>query len=92
MVVYGSSDFDRKQMARWLAVWRRKMKEERASAGLPELVAFADKLEKATIDTIESGIMTKDLYLITTKDKSTCTKVNFLDFIKAIRKNLEAML
>ena len=36
---------------------------------------------------------TKDtLYLITTKDKSTCTQVNSLDFIKAIRKNLEAML
>ena len=27
---------------------------------LPELCAFADKLEKATLDTIESGRMTKD--------------------------------
>ena len=60
--------------------------------GNAELAEFGKKLEKATIDTIESGIMTKDLYLITTKDKSTCTKVNSLDFIKAIRKNLEAML
>ncbi len=31
---------------------------------LPELMAFADKLEKATIQTIEDGIMTGDLYLI----------------------------
>ena len=29
-------------------------------------MAFADKLEKATLDTIESGTMTKDLALITT--------------------------
>ena len=31
---------------------------------LPELAAFADKLEKATIQTIENGVMTGDLYLI----------------------------
>ena len=32
---------------------------------MQELMAFADKLEKATIDTIEAGEMTKDLALIT---------------------------
>ena len=53
-----------------------------------ELVNFADRLEKATLDTIESGIMTGDLALITTLQN--VTKVNSLDFIKAIRKNLEA--
>ncbi len=52
-----------------------------------ELVDFADKLEKATIDTIESGKMTKDLALITTLDNVTV--LNSLDFIKAIRENLE---
>ena len=53
-----------------------------------ELVDFANRLEKATLDTIESGIMTGDLALITTLQN--VTKVNSLDFIKAIRKNLEA--
>lgn len=51
-------------------------------------MAFADKLEKATIATIESGRMTKDLALITSlKD---VTVLNSEDFIKEIRKTLEA--
>lgn len=57
---------------------------------IPELQLFADKLEKATIDTIENGTMTKDLALITTmKD---VTVANSEEFIKAIRKTLEAAL
>ena len=51
-----------------------------------ELMDFADRLEEATINTIESGIMTKDLALITTIENPTV--VNSLDFIKAIRENL----
>lgn len=51
-----------------------------------ELMDFADRLEKATIDTIEGGTMTKDLALITTIENPTV--VNSLDFIKAIRENL----
>ena len=57
---------------------------------LPELSAFADKLEKACIDTVESGKMTKDLALITTlKD---VTPLNTEGFIKAVRETLEASL
>ena len=57
---------------------------------LPELGAFADKLEKATLGTIESGKMTKDLALITSlKD---VTVLNSEQFIKAIRENLEKMM
>ena len=53
-----------------------------------DLMAFADKLEKATIQTIEEGKMTKDLALITSlKD---VTVLNSEDFIKAIREKLEA--
>ncbi|WP_143319703.1 NADP-dependent isocitrate dehydrogenase [Clostridium sp. HBUAS56010] len=52
----------------------------------PELTAFADKLEKATIDTIEGGEMTKDLAIITTI--SNPTVLNSEDFIKAIAKRL----
>ena len=51
---------------------------------------FADKLEKATIDTIESGVMTKDLALITTLENVTA--LNSQDFIRAIRTRLEELL
>lgn len=55
-----------------------------------ELKAFADKLEKAAIDTIESGVMTKDLALITSfKDPQVETSEGF---IKAIRTTLEKMM
>ena len=52
----------------------------------PELAAFADKLEKATLDTIENGFMTKDLALITSIENPTV--LNSQDFIKAIAKRL----
>ena len=51
-----------------------------------ELMDFADKLEKATIDTIEEGKMTKDLALITTLPNPTV--LNSEDFIKAIAEKL----
>ena len=57
---------------------------------LPELSAFADKLEQACVKTIESGKMTKDLALITSLENVTV--LNSEGFIKAIREELEAML
>ena len=54
------------------------------------LVKFADALEQATIETIESGTMTGDLALITTLPNPK--KVNSLDFIRAIRSVLETKL
>ena len=55
-----------------------------------ELSAFADKLEKACIDTIEAGKMTNDLAIITSmKD---VTVLNSEDFIKEIRTTLEGLL
>ena len=51
-----------------------------------ELMEFADRLEKATIDTIENGSMTKDLALITTIANPTV--LNSEDFIKAIADRL----
>lgn len=54
-----------------------------------DLMIFADKLESATIRTIESGKMTKDLALITSlKD---VTVLNSENFIKAIKAEYEAM-
>ena len=58
--------------------------------GIDALVDFANKLEKATIATIESGKMTKDLALITTLENPTV--LNSENFIKAIRETLEGML
>lgn len=55
-----------------------------------ELSDFADKLEKACLDTIEAGKMTKDLALITTIPNPTV--LNSENFIKAIRETLENML
>nr|WP_317282023.1 NADP-dependent isocitrate dehydrogenase [uncultured Sellimonas sp.] len=52
-----------------------------------ELQDFADKLEKATIDTIESGEMTKDLALITTSEHPKV--LNSEEFIKAIARRIE---
>ena len=52
-----------------------------------ELVAFTDRLEKATLGTIESGKMTKDLAAITTLDDVVV--LNSEEFIKEIRKTLE---
>lgn len=52
----------------------------------PELMEFADRLEKATIDTIESGQMTKDLALITTIENPTV--LNSEAFIDAIATRL----
>ncbi|MBR1757217.1 MAG: NADP-dependent isocitrate dehydrogenase [Lachnospiraceae bacterium] len=57
---------------------------------IPELITFAKKLEKATIDTIESGKMTKDLALITKKENVTV--LNSQDFIQAIRATITAAL
>ena len=54
-----------------------------------ELSDFADRLEKATLQTIESGRMTKDLALITSMKNVKIQ--NSENFIKEIRKELEAM-
>ena len=67
--------------------WTGALRKRGELDKLPELCAFADKLEKATLDTIESGRMTKDLALIT--ELTDVTVLNSLDFIKAIRKTME---
>ncbi|MBE5947103.1 MAG: NADP-dependent isocitrate dehydrogenase [Lachnospiraceae bacterium] len=70
--------------------WTGALRKRGELDNLPELMAFADKLEAATIKTIEDGKMTKDLALITTLDNVTV--LNSEDFIKAIRATLEATL
>ena len=58
--------------------------------GIPALEDFAKKLEAACIDTLESGVMTKDLCGLA--EGITPTPVSSEEFIKAIRKNLEEKL
>ena len=53
------------------------------------LSAFAKALEKATIDTIEGGVMTGDLAVMT---GGRYKGVDTMTFLKAIRTNLEAAL
>ncbi len=69
--------------------WTGALRKRGELDGNKELMDFADKLEKATLDTIESGKMTKDLALITTLQDVTV--LNSLDFIRAIRQTLETM-
>ena len=67
--------------------WTGALRKRGEMDGNAELSAFADRLEKATIATIESGKMTKDLALITTMENPTV--LNSRDFILAIREELE---
>ena len=70
--------------------WTGALRKRGELDNIPELMAFADKLEKATLSTIENGKMSKDLALITSmKD---VTVLNSEGFIKAVRESLEAML
>ena len=66
--------------------WTGALRKRGELDGNKELMAFADKLEKATLDTIESGTMTKDLALITTLENVNA--VNSEEFIKAIATRL----
>ncbi len=67
--------------------WTGALRKRGELDGNGQLEQFADKLEKATIQTIEEGKMTKDLALITSlKD---VTVLNSENFIKAIRETLE---
>lgn len=70
--------------------WTGALRKRGELDGLTKLQEFADKLEKATIATIESGKMTKDLALITSMEQVTV--LNSLEFIKAIRETLEKEL
>ena len=68
--------------------WTGALRKRGELDGISDLCDFADRLEKATLDTIESGVMTKDLALITSLKEVTA--LNSRDFIGAIRKQLEA--
>ncbi len=70
--------------------WTGALRKRGELDGITQLIDFADKLEKASLQTIESGKMTKDLALITTIENPVT--LNSLKFIQEIRNNLEQML
>ncbi|MDY2921777.1 MAG: NADP-dependent isocitrate dehydrogenase [Eubacterium sp.] len=69
--------------------WTGALRKRGELDEIPELQEFADKLEKATLKTIEDGKMTKDLALIT--DLENVTVLNSQNFIKAIRDTFETL-
>jgi isocitrate dehydrogenase len=70
--------------------WTGALKKRGELDGNAELSAFAQKLERACIQTVEEGRMTKSLSLISTCENPVI--LNSLDFIKAIRETLETLL
>ena len=66
--------------------WTGALRKRGELDGNQDLMEFADKLEKATLDTIEGGEMTKDLALITSLPDPVV--LNSEDFIKAIARRL----
>ena len=73
-----------------LFAWTGAMKKRGELDGTPELCAFADKLEKATIETIEDGVMTGDLALLSKLENKK--KVNTEEFLHEVDKRLKKML
>ena len=73
--------------------WSGALRKRGELDKLPELMTFADKLEAACIQTLDDGIMTKDLVgLVIPECKDKVRAVNSKEFIAAIRQRLEASL
>ncbi len=74
-----------------LFAWTGAIRKRGELDNLSDLCAFADKLESAAIDTIQIGIMTKDLYTLVT-DTTNVKSVSTIEFITAIKERLEKIL
>jgi len=69
--------------------WTGGLKKRGELDNVQELVDYAEKMEKATIATIEEGIMTKDLFALSTLENKKC--VNSREFITAIKNMYDKM-
>ena len=65
--------------------WSGALRKRGELDGLKDLQAFADRLEKATLDTINSGVMTRDLALL---HEDGVQGVNTLEFLNSIAARL----
>ncbi len=64
--------------------WSGALRKRAELDSLPDLAAFADRLEAATLGVIEGGVMTKDLTALSTlPDKKAVNSMEFLDAIAA---------
>ena len=70
--------------------WSGALKKRGQLDNVKELCGFAEKLEKATVQTIEDGVMTGDLYVLS--DLENKKKVNTEDFLKEIKIRLDQLL
>ena len=73
-----------------LFAWTGALNKRGELDNLPELCEFSKKLEDATIKTIEDGVMTGDLYLLSTLENKK--KVHTEEFLHEIDKRLKEML
>ena len=73
-----------------LFAWTGALRKRGELDNTPDLVNFANKLEQATIQTIEDGVMTGDLYALSTLENKQV--VDTEAFLLAIRDRLEAIL
>ena len=73
-----------------LFAWSGALRKRGELDNLPELINYADCLEKATIQTIEDGVMTGDLYAMSQLENKR--KVNTEDFLREIDARLKVML
>lgn len=73
-----------------LFAWSGALRKRGELDQTPELCAFADKLEKATLQTIEDGVMTGDLYLLSSLPNKK--KVDTETFLKEIGARLAHMM
>lgn len=69
--------------------WTGALRKRGELDQIPELMAFADRMEQAVVQTIESGKMTKDLALITSLENVTV--LGSEEFIKAVRATYEEL-
>ena len=70
--------------------WTGALKKRGELDGNKELAEFAEKLEKATVKTIEDGVMTGDLYVLSSLENKK--KVNTEQFLLEINERLKEML
>lgn len=70
--------------------WTGAIKKRGELDKLDELVDFGNKLEKAVIETVESGLMTQDLASISTLNNISTLET--LEFIKEVRNKLEKIM
>ena len=70
--------------------WSGALKKRGQLDNVKALSEFAEKLEQATVQTIEDGVMTGDLYVLSNLENKK--KVNTEDFLKEIRVRLDKLL